>query len=81
MWKGASLQLITHPLFTLAAIICLALSVSMLAACKHYSACKDKKQDPDVKILMQAGKGLEAAKTRKPLIRRFDQARLLEQAY
>ena len=81
MWKGASLQLIAHPLFTLMTIICLAVSISMLAAGKHYSACKDKKQDPDVKILMQAGKGLEAAKTRKPLMRRFDQAILMEQAY
>lgn len=81
MWRGASLQLIAHPLFTLAAMICLAVSLSLLTAGKHYSACKGKQQDPDVKVLMQAGKAQPVAKTRTPLIRRYDKARLMEQAY
>lgn len=78
LWQDAGVQLLTHPLFTLAAIICLVVSISLLTACKFHSACTNKKPDPDVKVLMQAKKSEETRKTTKPLIRRFDQARPLD---
>ena len=52
VWKSAEVHLLTHPFFTLCAIVLLVLSFSCILKRKLHLVCSTRNDDDEVRILM-----------------------------